>query len=80
MNPLDKVKMKIRENPPTASKYVAYRTVINPELSVHPVYTSNEFVADHKRQAFTRLRLMSHNLKIETGRINGTAAELRLCS
>ena len=59
---------------------MAYRTVINPELSVHPVYTSNDFVPDYKRQALTRLRLMSHDLKIETGRRNGTPAELRLCS
>ncbi len=79
VNPLDIVKMRIREKPETASKYVAYRSVINPELSVHPVYVSNEFVPDYKRQALTRLRLMSHDLKIETGRRNGIPAELRLC-
>lgn len=79
-NPLEEVKRRVRGKPPTASKYISYSTTINPQLSVHPVYTSTKYVPDFKRQSLTRLRLISHNLKIETGRRNGTPAELRLCS
>ena len=32
------------------------------------------------RQAFTRIRLMSHNLKVETGRWSRIPVELRVCS
>lgn len=79
VNPHDTIIRMVREKPFTASKYVTYRTEINPLLSVHPVYTSKDPVPDYKRQALTRLRLMSHNLRIETGRRNGTPVELRLC-
>lgn len=80
VNPLDEIKCRVREKPLTASKFVTYRTIINPHLSVHPAYMTSDFIPDFKRQALTRLRLMSHNLKIETGRRNGTPVELRLCS
>ena len=51
VNPLDKVKIKVRERPLTAYyKSVTYRTAINPELSVHPAYTTSDFVPDYKRQ------------------------------
>ena len=60
------------------TKTVTYRQ-INPTLSVHPVYTSNEIVEDDFRTAFTRLRLSSHRLRIETGRWTRTPQEERLC-
>ena len=37
------------------------------------------YIPDHLRVAFTRLRLMSHSLKIESGRWSRTPAEFRLC-
>ncbi len=79
-SPQEEINRKVREKPPSASKYVAYRTIIYPQLSVHPVYTSTEFVPHYMRQTLTRLRLMSHDLEIETGRRNGTPVELRQCS
>ena len=44
--------------------------LLNPELSVHDVYTKKGNVNDIYRISFTRLRLSSHNLAIETGRWN----------
>ena len=44
--------------------------ILNPELSVHDVYTKKVNVNDIYRTSFTRLRLSSHNLAIETGRWN----------
>ena len=80
VNPLDRLRRRIMDKPQNASKFVTYRTQINPGLSVHSVYESKNYIPDYKRQAFTRLRLMSHNLKIETGRRHGIPSELRLCS
>lgn len=58
---------------------VTYRTLLNPELAVHDVYSSRVYIPDFTRTAFSRLRLMSHNLRIETGRWSRTPTELRLC-
>ena len=52
---------------------------LNPELKVHPVYDSAEYIDERARIAFTRLRLSSHSLKIETGRWSRIASEERLC-
>ena len=60
------------------TKTVTYRQ-INPTLSVHPIYTSSEIVEDDFRTAFTRVRLSSHRLRIETGRWARTPQEERLC-
>ena len=67
-NPLSSIATRIRGKPQTASKFLTYRTDLNRTLTVHGVYQTKEWIPDYKRQAFTRLRLMSHNLKIETGR------------
>ena len=34
---------------------------------------------DYQRESFSRLRLMSHNLRIKTGKWSRTPAEQRLC-
>ena len=52
---------------------------MNPHLRVHPVYATKEFIPDYKREALTRVRLMSHNLRIEVGRWSRTPAEQRVC-
>ena len=62
----------------TGTKAETYRT-LNPELTVHPVYTSKDYIDEKARITFTRLRLSSHSLKIETGRWSRVAREERLC-
>ena len=51
---------------------------INPNLTVHPLYNS-DIVPEHYRISFTRLRLSSHYLKIETGRWSRIPREERVC-
>ena len=60
------------------SKAVTYK-LINPNLTVHDVYKRDGYVNERERVVFTRLRLSSHNLKIETGRWSRTRRENRLC-
>jgi hypothetical protein len=62
----------------SGTKAETYRT-LNPELKVHPVYASAEYIDERARIAFTRLRLSSHSLKIETGRWSRIDREERLC-
>ena len=52
---------------------------INPELTVHKVYTSNDYINERERLSFTRFRLSSHHLKIETGRWSRIEVEDRIC-
>ena len=70
----------IHYKPDSATKYFTYRSLLNPSLSALNIYSTKDYIPDHRRIEFTRLRLMSHNLKAETGRWSGTPAELRLCS
>jgi hypothetical protein len=44
----------------TSTKATTYRD-LNPDLSVHAVYTSNEYINERER-----FRLCSHHLKVET--------------
>ena len=60
------------------SKAVTYR-LLNPNLAVHDVYKRDEYLNERERVVFTRLRLSSHNLKIEKGRWSRTIRENRLC-
>ena len=54
---------------------------LNPDLSVHIIYTrSAEYIPDSLRIGFTRVRLSSHRLKIETGRWSQTPRYRRICS
>ena len=41
---------------------------INPLLKVHQVYETDIYIDERKRIMFTRFRLSSHDMKIETGR------------
>ena len=60
-----------------SSRRVNYCT-LNPGLDKHEAYTNPE-VPEYARISFSRLRLSSHKLKIETGRWSRTPKELRLC-
>ena len=49
------------------TKAITYR-ILNPQLKVHNVYKSDEYINERERIIFTRFRLSSHNLNIEKGR------------
>ena len=51
---------------------------LNPDLSMHPVYSDKD-IPDYQRVSFTRLRVSSHLLKVETGRWSRTPRENRTC-
>ena len=52
----------------TRTKLMTYQ-IMNPNLSVHPLYESIDRVGDdYLRISFSRFRLSPHRLKIETGR------------
>ena len=81
-NPLiseqEALKIKVR-NHLGSTRREAYLGM-NPELESPSIYrkTAN-FVPDHYRTAFTRFRLGSHRLKVETGRWSRIPRERRLC-
>ena len=60
------------------SKAESYR-LLNPTLKVHPVYTSHDYIDERARVTFTKMRLSSHSLKIETGRWSRIPRDDRLC-
>ena len=62
-----------------ATKFQTYCRELNPSLEVHEVYRKSVYVPDYLRVCLTRLRLMSHNLKIETGRWSRLPREDRVC-
>ena len=51
---------------------------LNADLSIHPIYNSEQ-IPENCRISFTRMRLSSHYLKIETGRWSRIPRENRLC-
>ena len=59
-------------------KALAYKD-LNPYLTLHRIYNEKEYIDEFKRVNFTRFRLSSHNLKIETGRWSRIRREDRLC-
>ena len=76
---LDRVRHNVLTS--TSSKRQAY-VLMNPSLSVHNVYTNMDLslrVPEHQRLAFSRMRVISHNLRIETGRWARITRENRLC-
>ena len=62
----------------TSTKRLMYAS-INPEFNLIPVYTRSLVVPEYHRRAYTRLRLSSHRLRIETGRWSRTPREERMC-
>ena len=62
------------------TKFVTYKTII-PQLDEHPVYSRSPItlIPEHLRLAFTRMRLSSHRLRVETGRWARLPREQRLC-
>ena len=78
-NPFIKLANIIDEKSGHATKYHTYRNELNVSLDVHPVYRTNIFIPDHERMSFSRIRLISHNLKIETGRWSRIPRERRVC-
>ena len=52
---------------------------INPSLSVHRIYSAPQTFPEYKRESFTRLRVSSHSLRVETGRWGRLPREERIC-
>ena len=75
-NSFEKLKDDFMSTPRTRAE--TYRS-INPDLVVHPVYTSTDYIEEYKRITFTRLRVSSNRLKVETGRWSRTEREKRVC-
>ena len=73
----DKENIRVRIQNRDTSKFKTY-LMLNPTLSVHEVYESD--TPEFHRKQFTRLRLISHSLKIETGRWQRVPKEQRLCT
>ena len=69
------LKEKVRQSDRTKRK--EYCT-LNPELKPHTIY-KNPTLPEHHRIGFTRMRLSSHHLRIETGRWSRIQRENRLC-
>ena len=76
--PLDETRRLVRDAV-NATKFNNYSTTLNPGLSVSAVYTSDEYIPDYQRTSYTRLRVMSHSLKVETGRWSRIPADQRVC-
>ena len=76
---LEKHVSLVRNKPLSLTKFVTYRTQLNPELKMHAIYGRTGYIPDYLRTSFTRLRLMSHRLKIETGRWSRTERIRRVC-
>ena len=81
IDPFEKIANMITEKVynTNVTKFSTYLSDLNPNMSVHPVYETKKYIPDYQRMSFTRLRLMSHNLRIEKGRWSRTPTELRVC-
>ena len=53
-----------------SSRRIVYRDTMNIDLSVHNIYSKRHNICENHRIAFTRLRVSSHSLAVETGRWN----------
>ena len=59
----------------------SFYVTINPDGIVHPVYALTDYhIPEYIRFAFTRLRMVSHNLRIETGRWARVDKNRRTCT
>ena len=75
---LNDMKQRVLSSSRTRHEFYSH---INPSMSLSYVYTPLSTIPEYQRIAFTRLRLMSHRLRIETGRWTRpkTPLERRLC-
>ena len=75
----DKRNYKIHLYKENKTKFKTYIS-INPNLISNYVYNNKtNDIPEYERQSFSRIRLSSHNLKIETGRWRQQPREDRLC-
>ena len=74
---LEALKLKIR-NELVSTRRETY-LLMNPDLVSPDIYRTSDFIPDHCRITFTRLRFGSHRLKVETGRWSRIPRERRLC-
>ena len=68
-----------------SSRRITYCNIINTNLTVHNIYLNKHVIFEAHRVAFTRFRISSHSLAVETGRWNRRGRgrlpmEERLCS
>ena len=68
-----------------SSRKLTYCNIINKNLAVHEIYLKIHVIPEFHRIAFTRFRVSSHSLAVETGRWNRKGRgrlpmEERLCS
>ena len=78
-NPFHNTINIIKDKSTDGTKMRTYINELNVPLNLHPIYTTNVFIPDYLRESFSRIRLMSHNLKIEKGRWSRTSRERRVC-
>ena len=78
VNPVEKVINYIRENS-QATKMNTYVTELNSPMTVHNIYNTKTYIPDYMRESFTRLRVMSHSLRVEVGRWSRTPRQERVC-
>ena len=79
----ESLKTSIRQS--DSSRRRVYCNSINDDLSTHSIYSTKRNIFEPYRIAFTRFRISSHNLAVETGRWNRRGRgrlpmEERLCS
>ena len=67
-NEIQVVKDKLMRSEST--RRVLYRNTMNKDLTVNDIYTKNHSIIEAHRIAFTRFRVSSHSLAVETGRWN----------
>lgn len=56
-----------------------YATELNSQMTVHGIYNTKTYIPDYMRESFTRLRVMSHSLRVEVGRWSRTPRQERVC-
>ena len=78
-DPLVSLRNSISDRALQSTKFNTYMSQLNTSLSLHPIYVTQKYIPDYLRESFSRIRLMSHNLKIETGRWSRIPRERRTC-
>ena len=77
--------LKINLRRSESSRRITYCNIINTNLTVHNIYLNKHVIFEAHRVAFTRFRISSHSLAVETSRWNRRGRgrlpmEERLCS